>query len=160
MKHLLFIASLALSLSACEGSFPKDPGDTLEKAKAEGLVVGYSENPPWVVKTDTVPAGIEPALVKAFARSIGTRVIWENGTEHHLFEALEQKKIHLLIAGIRQSTPWKTNVALTRPYLERGKDKHVMAGIPGENAFLVALERFLQGKEQQLKATLQHETDK
>lgn len=160
MRHILFIALAALLLSGCNGSFPKDPDNTLEQVKAEGLVVGYSENPPWVLKTDTAPAGIEPALVKAFARSIGTRVIWKNDTEHNLFEALEQKKIHLLIAGTRHSTPWKTKVALTKPYLERGKDKHVMAGISGENAFLVALERFLHGKEEQLKASLQHETDK
>ncbi|MGV3505452.1 MAG: transporter substrate-binding domain-containing protein [Adhaeribacter sp.] len=159
MRHKLLIALAALSLPGCGGSFPKDPDNTLEKVKAEGLVVGYSENPPWVVKTDTVPAGIEPALVKAFARSIGARVTWKNDTEHNLFEALEQKKIHLLVAGTRHSTPWKTKVALTRPYLERGKDKHVMAGIPGENAFLVALERFLHGKKEQLEDPLSHETD-
>lgn len=151
---------MTLLLSGCGGSFPKDPHHTLEKARAEGLVVGYSENPPWVVKTDTAPAGIEPALVKAFARSLGTRVIWKNDTEQNLFEALEDKRIHLLIAGTRQSTPWKTKVALTRPYLEQGEEKYVLAGIPGENALLVALERFLEEKKEALKTNLPHETNK
>lgn len=159
MRHTLVFAWLALSAPGCSGDFPKDPENTLNQAQAHGLVVGYSENPPWVVKTDTAPAGIEPALVKAFARSMDTKVIWKNDTEQNLFEDLEKKKIHLLVAGIRQSTPWKTKVALTRPYLKQGKEKHVMAGIQGENAFLVALERFLHSREQQLKASLPHETD-
>lgn len=159
MRHTLLLLLIMLSLSGCGSTFPKDPEDTLKQVKTHGLVVGYSENPPWVIKTDSTPAGIEPELVKAFASTIGTRVIWKNDTEQNLFEALEKKKIHLLIAGTRQSTPWKTKVALTRPYLKQGKEQHVMAGIQGENAFLLALERFLHGREQHIKASLPHETD-
>ncbi|TPE41036.1 transporter substrate-binding domain-containing protein [Pontibacter mangrovi] len=160
MKLFILAVGACLLLAGCEGNFPKDPERTLEKAKQDQLVVGYSENPPWVVKGDTAPTGIEPDLVRAFASSIGARVRWQNDTEQKLFEDLEEKKVHLVIAGITQKTPWKKKVALTRPYLKQGKEKHVMAAIRGENAFIVALERFLHAQEPQLKQTLGHETDR
>lgn len=118
-------------------------------------MVGYSENPPWVTKTDSVPAGIEPELVKFFAKRLNARVEWRNGTEQNLLEDLEKRRLHLVIAGITKDTPWKKKVGLTRPFVEQHKKKHVMAVIRGENAFIVHLERFLHGQEQQIRKRVQ-----
>lgn len=137
----LFISTLIL-LSSCH-NFPRDPKDTLEKVKNDTLVVGYSENPPWVIKTENEPIGEEAELVKSFAKTLNATISWKNDSEQNLFELLEKGKIHMVIAGITEETPWKDKVGLTRAYMENNKKKHVMAVINGENGFLVALEKFL-----------------
>ena len=156
MKHRILFFVFLLCCCACN-NFPKDPSGTLEQASGGTLLVGYSENPPWVVETDSVPAGIEPALVKAFAATLGAKVEWRKDSQQNLFEDLEMHKIHLVVAGITNDTPWKKRVALTRPYLKQGKQKHVMAAMQGENAFIVRLEKFLYKREQQLADQLTHE---
>ncbi|RNI31944.1 hypothetical protein EFA69_05390 [Rufibacter immobilis] len=114
-------------------------------------MVGYSENPPWVVKGPNGPTGIEPDLVKAFAQTLQADIRWRNDTEQNLLEELEQNKLHLVMAGITHDTPWKKKIAFTRPYLEQGKKKHVLGVIKGENAFVLALEKFLHQQEPFLK---------
>jgi hypothetical protein len=63
-------------------------------------------------------------------------------------ERLHRHELDLLLAGLIKSTPWQNKVALTRPFLEtqRGdrKVQHVLAVPPGENGWLVRLERFLK----------------
>ncbi|OUJ74993.1 transporter substrate-binding domain-containing protein [Hymenobacter crusticola] len=137
----------ALLLPACS-DFPKDPEKTLKRVENGTLVVGYSENPPWVVQGNPEPTGIEPALVKAFAQTLHARVRWRKGTEQTLFEDLEKRKIDLLIAGLTDESPWKNEKAgFTRSFVEHRKKKHVMAAIQGENAFVMRLEEFLYQRE-------------
>lgn len=136
-------------------NFPKDPENTLEKVKNGTLLVGYSENPPWVVKTKDGPTGIEPDLVKAFAKTLHASIEWKNDTEQELFEDLEKRKIQMVIAGITDDTPWKTKVAVTRPYTEQNKKKHVMAVMQGENAFIIHLEKFLYRNKPQITSPVQ-----
>jgi hypothetical protein len=40
--------------------YPKDPNNTLDKITNGTMVVGFSENAPWVIKTTGEPEGIEP----------------------------------------------------------------------------------------------------
>ncbi|MBC6609880.1 transporter substrate-binding domain-containing protein [Hymenobacter sp. BT507] len=148
----LFFFPFVLLLSACS-EYPKDPERTLQKVENGILQVGYSDNPPWVIKTDQDPIGIEPELVKGFAKSLHATVRWHNDTEQGLFEGLKRKQYALVVAGITDDTPWKQEkIGLTRPYRE-GHKKHVMAIMQGENAFLVRLENYLY---QQNKAATQH----
>lgn len=143
------LAAVLLALPSCT-SYPQDPEKTLQKVEHGTLVVGYSENPPWVVKTGAgqAPAGIEPELVQAFARTLHARVQWRNNTEQCLFQELEANKLDLVIAGITDDTPWKDEkVGFTRPFFRLGKQQHVMATIQGENAFIVRLETFLHQRE-------------
>ena len=99
--------------------FPKDPEDTLKRVRQEKtLRVGYTNAAPWVVPSGPEPQGIEPELVRAFARQLGARVAWVAGTEQRLYQALEQHELDLLIAGTTAESPWKEQVGLTRPYLE------------------------------------------
>lgn len=157
----MLAGALLLALQACD-TFPQDPEHTLAQARNGTLLVGYSENPPWVMKTAGAPTGIEPALVQGFARTLGARVQWHHDTEQHLFEALEKKRLHLVVAGLTDENPWKKQVAFTRPFIERpkpdqklSKDQHVMATVQGENAFIVALERYLHQQEPAVQTQLQ-----
>ncbi|UOQ68334.1 transporter substrate-binding domain-containing protein [Hymenobacter volaticus] len=148
------LVATSLLLIGCNG-FPKDPEHTLDQVRNGTLIVGYSANPPWVVKTANGPTGTEVALVEAFARTLPAQIQWRNDTEQNLFEALEHRQVHVVVAGLTDQNPWKEKVAFTRPYQEVGKEKHVLASIQGENAFIVALERFLHQQEATLPPSVQ-----
>ncbi|QNF31535.1 transporter substrate-binding domain-containing protein [Adhaeribacter swui] len=145
---------LVFIISACH-NFPRDPDKTLEKVKNGTLLVGYSENPPWVIKTNAAPTGLEAELIKEFAQTQQAKVIWVNDTEQDLFEKLEKQELHLVIGGITDKNSWKSKISFTRPYYQIPKEKHVMAVIKGENAFTVALETFLHRQEANLPSRLQ-----
>ena len=137
---ILWFAFLPLG---CD-SFPKDPHHTLDQVRNGTLLVGYSENRPWVTKSGDAPGGTEVELVKRFAQTLHAKIEWHNDTEQKLVERLEKYELHLVIAGLTKETPWKEKCGITRPYAKAGKKQHVMAVAPGENGFLVALEKFLQ----------------
>lgn len=151
MKKILFVAGICLFSQSCD-NFPKDPDRTLDKVTGGTLIVGYSENPPWVVKTQGDPSGIEAELVKDFAKSLNATIQWKNGSEQSLVESLEKKEIHLLIAGITKETPWVKKAGISRPYAEQAKKEYVMAVPLGENAFLVRLEKFLHTQKPRIQA--------
>jgi ABC-type amino acid transport substrate-binding protein len=127
---------------------PRDPQQTMQGIRQRGAIrVGVSESPPWTRAADTQPQGTEPDLIRRFAQSMQARVQWHAGGESELLARLEKHELDLVIGGLTADSPWKTRVALTRPYLRepgRGKaGEHVMAVMRGENGFLVHLERFL-----------------
>ncbi|AKQ44940.1 hypothetical protein TH63_03750 [Rufibacter radiotolerans] len=150
IRLLLFLLLPLWGLSSCD-KIPKDPEDSLEKVSGGTLDVGYSENPPWVVKGAQEPTGLEPEMIKAFAKTIKAKVQWHPGTEQQLLEALEKKELHLVVAGLTDDSPWKSKISFTRPYLTLEKKKHVFGVIMGENALVLELEKFLHKKEEELK---------
>lgn len=154
MKYHLLLLILFLGNSGCD-HFPKDPNKTLEKVKNGTLVVGYIHNPPWVLKTDSVPVGIEPDLVKDFAQELNATIEWQNNTEENIFAAMEEKKVHLVIAGLTADNPRLKKTGHARPFATEDKKKHVLVTIKGENAFLVQLEQFLYGQEKQIQKRIQ-----
>lgn len=134
-------------LAGC-ASFPADPDGTLDRVQGGTLRVGVTENAPWVVLAeDGEPAGTEPDLVRAFAERIDADVEWTQGSETRLADALERGELDVVVGGLLDDTPWVESAATTRPYAEfstaDGTERHVMLTPMGENAFLVALETFL-----------------
>ncbi|MGV3541463.1 MAG: transporter substrate-binding domain-containing protein [Rufibacter sp.] len=157
IQVLVFQVFMLAVLAGC-GQFPKDPNDTLAHVSGGTLKVGYSENLPWVVKGAQEPTGIEADLVKGFAQSINATVQWVPDTENELFQRLAKEELHLVIAGTTDDTPWKKKIAFTRPFAEVGKKKHVINVIKGENAFVVALEKYLHQQQSNLETRLRHES--
>lgn len=146
IKRLSLYCFISLVCIACK-NYPKDPNNTLNKVTNGTLVVGYSENMPWVIKTEDEPQGTEAEIIRSFASTLHAKVIWHNGSEEELFKKLENKKIDMIIAGLTDGTPWKTRMAgFTIPYTTIEKEKHIMAVQEGENAFLAKLENFLTKK--------------
>ena len=138
-----------LALTAgCGLSIPADPDDILARVTGTKLRVGVSPNPPWTELGETGPRGTEADLVKAFAQTLDAEVEWVVGGEEALIAALEHGELHLVIGGLTAETPWVEQVAITKPYAEtrdaRGERQElVMAAPPGENAYLLRLEKFL-----------------
>lgn len=152
MKYCILILLLCITIGC--GEFPRDPDKTLQQVKGGKLLIGYSENPPWVIKTNKDPTGIEADLLKAFAKSLQATIVWQNDSEEDLFNQLEERKLHLVIGGLTDKNAWSKHAAFTRPYLEYKKQKHVMAVLKGENAFVLHLEKFLHQHKPQPEAAL------
>lgn len=148
LRRLGALAMVALLLTGCAARFPADPEGTLERVQGGVLRVGVTENAPWVdLSGGGEPSGTEPTLVLEFAERLDADVEWTAGSEATLAEALESGELDLVIGGFLEDTPWAEHGAVTRPYVDagtgEGTDRHVMLTPMGENAFLVALESFL-----------------
>src|SRR5690606_7164399 len=93
-----------------------------------------------------------------FAATLDAEVEWMPVATDAGFEKLKKGEIHLLIGGLLQSTPYSRHAGLTRPYvviprpgetflgLLQKKDRHVVAGVRGENRLFVLLENFLKAQ--------------
>lgn len=125
---------------------PRDPDGTLERVRGSVVRIGVAESRPWVVVTPTGAEGVEATLARAIADSLGSSIEWIRKGESELLTDLSERKLDLVIGGLTDDSPWKTKVAFTKPFYEdpRTKKKHVMAAPPGENAWLVFLERQLR----------------
>jgi hypothetical protein len=139
--------SAALLAAAGCGDWPRDPEGTLERARGGVLRAGAAEAAPVIVRgADGAPDGPEAELVEAFAASIGARVEWRWGSADELLRALEQRELDVAAVGLTAKTPWKAHVGVTRPWLKREGEEHVLAVAAGENATLVALDRVIESR--------------
>jgi polar amino acid transport system substrate-binding protein len=148
------LLATVLFVAACSVQIPQDPDGTLDRVRGDVLRVGVSHNPPWTSVDGNEPSGIEPELVREFAKTIDADVEWTIGGEETLVHQLEEGRLDLVIGGFTAKSPWVEHVALTRPYTTAPSasgepEKYVMAVAKGENAFLVALERFLLAQDVQ-----------
>jgi polar amino acid transport system substrate-binding protein len=150
---LLSSAFVCLMAAGCGLTIPADPEKTLERVTGSTMRVGVSPNPPWTgISGAGEPSGTEVELVREFAGTLQAQVEWIVGGEQPLIAALERGELHLVIGGLTSDTPWTEKAAITKPYAEtqdtEGKRKKlVMAAPMGENEFLLALEKFLLGKD-------------
>ncbi|WP_225753531.1 transporter substrate-binding domain-containing protein [Actinotalea sp. Marseille-Q4924] len=158
---LVTAGTLAAALAGCAlvpDHFPADPQGTLSRVEGGFLRVGVSPHPPWAelpqgAEADPLePTGVEVDLVTGFARTVDAEVVWAAGTEEQLVGDLEAGKLDVVVGGFTARTPWSSHAATTRPYAsvpgETGEEElHVMLTPMGENAFLVALERYLLEQE-------------
>lgn len=139
-RTLVLIVPLLLG-ATCEA--PRDPHKTLERVRGGVLMVGVAEAPPVLEKRGEDASGVEAETIRGFARSLGARVQWNWGAQEKQLGDLHEFRLDLVAGGIGSKTPWSAKVAITRPYLESGGEKYVLAAPPGENAFLEQLERYL-----------------
>ena len=146
------IAACLLAAAACD--LPRDPDGTLERIRGGVVRVGVADSPPWVIGATAGPTGIEPALIEEIASSLTARVEWIPGGESELLARLAERKLDLVIGGLTEDVPWKTKVAYTKPFYDdpATKKKHVMALPPGENAWLVFVDRQLLRRRETIPA--------
>lgn len=136
----------ALSLAACGVQVPSDPDGTLDRVSGGELRVGAVEEPGLVETEGPSPEGPLPELVRGFADTIDARVTWRVGSEETLVTALQDGELDLVIGGFTDQTPWIERAGLTRGYrdIEHAEGRSLVLLVPmGENAFLSALERYL-----------------
>ena len=155
-RALAMAAVLSVATAGCS-TFPKDSEGTLDRVRGGTLVVGVSEHEPWTsVGPGGDVSGTEVSLVEGFADSLGAEIEWEIGPESVLADEVKRGQVDILIGGLTSVSPWKSDLSLTRPYTkvksEDGKEQKMVMGVPkGENAFQVALERYLAEQEGELR---------
>jgi hypothetical protein len=75
--------------------------------------------------------------------------------EFELIRALQRREIHLVIGGFERDVSCAPLVAVTRPYLESPDGKiHVLAAPPGENAWLMLIERQIESSKDSIPGML------
>jgi polar amino acid transport system substrate-binding protein len=118
MRVLPIFFALAVLTIGC-GSMPRDPAGTLERIQQrQHIRVGLVECPPWVIRAQGDPGGVEVELVKQFAGEFGTACDWYWGNEQRHMAALEHFELDLVVGGLDKSTPWREIVGVTKPYYE------------------------------------------
>lgn len=124
---LVTAAALAvLTLAACD--IPRDPRGSLTRASGDTLRVGVTEARPWVERVGDEPRGVEPQLIRGFARSIDATIEWSWGSAEEHMEALRLYELDVVIGGFTRATPWRKHVGLTQPY---HVTRFMVAGPPG-----------------------------
>jgi len=139
------IATALLSFLSTACDIPKDPEGTSERiASTHELRVGVTDNPPWVSATHGEPGGIEAKLVRKFAKNVQAHVLWTTGSESVLVEALKRHELDVVIGGFEKRTQWSSQAGITQPFAKDADGKkHVFLAAPGENGFILNLDRFL-----------------
>lgn len=141
----LRIPALLALLATASCGIPRDPQGTSERiASSRELRVGLTDSPPWTSTANGEPRGIEPELVRDYAKRIGARVLWSRGSETPLVEALKSHELDIVIGGFEKKTQWSAVAAVTQPFATDAEGgKHVFLAAPGENRFILDLDRFL-----------------
>jgi hypothetical protein len=142
LARCVLLVSLLL-LVGC--ALPRDPEKTTERiSSSHEIRVGVTDNPPWTDAQSAEPRGVEPTLVRQFASEIGAKIVWTRGSESTLAQSLKRHELDLAIGGFDAKTPWKSIAGVSRPFAETpDKKKHVFLTAPGENRFILTLDRFL-----------------
>jgi len=147
---------LLLVLAAC--GLPRDSDGTLDRVRGGTMRVGVVIDTPWTKDSAGVIGGVEGGMARDLAASLGARIEWVRAPEGELLAALQDRELDLVIGGLRASSPWKQQVAFTRPFyvdtLRPRKDEHVLAVAPGENAFLMRVESMLIARQAEVPALL------
>ena len=122
------LAFAALCLAAVLGGcqYPRDVEGTLNRVEGGTMHVGVIEEPPWASTQGGKPTGVEPKLIRRFARGLGAEVEWVEGSEAELVEAMRGFQLDVIIGGLTRSSPWVKEVSLTRPYV----DTEIEIGLP------------------------------
>jgi polar amino acid transport system substrate-binding protein len=126
MPRLLPILFL-LSLAACD--LPRDSDGTLDRVRGGMMRVGVVIDTPWTKDSAGAVGGIEGGMARALAESLGARIEWVRAPEGQLLAALQHRELDLVIGGLRATSPWKQQVALTRPFYA---DTVSVGGAPNE----------------------------
>ncbi|HKG58903.1 MAG TPA: transporter substrate-binding domain-containing protein [Pyrinomonadaceae bacterium] len=114
---LVLLSCVLGAIISCS-NLPRDPKQTLRRVQTQPMRVGLIEHPPWVIRANGEPRGVEVELVRQFANELGTTPEWHWGGAQQQMEALEHYGLDLVIGGFTSRSPWKDYVGFTAPYFE------------------------------------------
>lgn len=163
MSKLLACFFLTVMLSGCD-YFPKDPHETLQIIRQTKIIrIAVIEHTPWAYRENGSAKGIEVAIVRDFAGSLGAGPQWNFMSEAEAEDHLKQHHVDMVIGGLTKANPRKKAMGFTRSYFETGdgqKHQHVLAVPKGENRFLVRLEKFLKEHQSRIQRYYAAELEK
>lgn len=146
--RLCLLSMLCVLLGACDAvprHYPDDPNGTLERVRGGTMRVGVAHDPPFVTLA-AEPHGPEADLIRAYARSVDARIVWNRSGHDVLMRELEGHRLDAVIGGHAKDSPWAGRVSTSRPFRVPDADgrevQRVLALPPGENAWQMEFERF------------------
>ena len=126
------VVLLLMAVAATGCQYPRDPDGTLNRVDGGVMRVGVTEADPWVLfEGDRPVGGAEVELARRFARNVGARIEWVQGSEAELVDAAKEGQVDLILGGLTNKSRWKKDVAFTRPYVET----RAVVGIPAGESF-------------------------
>ncbi len=131
MHRATTINAAALATFALACNLPRDTEDTLERLRGGTIRVGMVVDTPWVTDSGGGAGGVEGAIANELARGLGARIVWTKRSGDELLEGLHEGELDLVIGGLTDALPWKTEVAFTKPYYT---DTIVVGASPGAPA--------------------------
>lgn len=146
---VLTAVALVLGLSGCGIVVPADPQGTLSRVTDGELRVGWSPDPGLLAEAegaDDAPTGSLADLIEGFADGIDAEIEWTQASEETLVGLLERGELDLVAGGMTDQTLWVDDAGVTRGYpgIDGADGRSIVLLVPlGENAFLSALERYL-----------------
>jgi polar amino acid transport system substrate-binding protein len=130
LRLTVVLLLVAIAVAGCQ--YPRDPDGTLNRVEDGVMRVGVTEADPWVVlEGDRPVGGAEVELARRFARDVGARIEWVQGSEEELVDAAKEGQIDLILGGLTSKSRWKKDVAFTRPYVET----RTVVGVPAGESF-------------------------
>jgi polar amino acid transport system substrate-binding protein len=130
IRLVIVLLLAAVAVAACQ--YPRDPDGTLNRVEGGVMRVGVTEADPWVLlEGDRPVGGAEVELARRFARDVGARIEWVQGSEEELVDAAKEGQVDLIAAGLTNKSRWKKDVAFTRPYVET----RTVVGVPADESF-------------------------
>ena len=147
-----------LLLAGC--ALPADPeGSTERIEQTHVLRAGVTLHPPWVTAVGAEPRGLEPDLIRAFARTMNARVQWTVNGETPLLEALKKGDLDVVASGGTSRSPWLAQLGASQVFAtiddgSRLGERHILFTAPGENQLLLRLDRFLVAQKPGVEARL------
>jgi polar amino acid transport system substrate-binding protein len=142
-------ACLALALlAACD--LPRDPAGTLDRVTGGTLRVGMVTAENAAVPGHAAMARADRDLVEGLARDLRASPVWTHASTEALFLALERREIDLVAGGVYADTPWAGRIGLSNPVGPHAGEpdaERLLAVPPGENRWLLAINRFIARRE-------------
>jgi ABC-type amino acid transport substrate-binding protein len=149
MAKLALPILVLVAAAAC--GIPRDPEGTTGRVRGGELRAGAIAHPPWIVVEDGRVSGVEAEVVERFAAALGARVAWTAAPEAELAEALGAFRVDLVAGGLRPADERFAKLGRSRPF-RVGGEEHVLVVAPGENRFLVTLDRHLHAERERIAA--------
>ncbi len=144
IAHRSALGLAALVLQGCD--LPRDAGGTLERVRGSYLRVGMVASEAHVDAGSVTLVGQDRAMIEGFAGSLNAAVQWRRGAAETLYRALEVRDLDVVVGGVDCDSPWSKRIALSRKvgtFPGPAKAHRCFATPPGENGFLLALNRFI-----------------
>lgn len=118
-RALLFILLGMLPTLALLGCrYPSDIEHTMDRIQDGELEVGLIENPPWVIRSEDDPDGLEPGIIRSLAKRLNSEIRWHWDSQDNLLSALQHRQLDLVIGGLTKRSHLSQQAALTRPYYQ------------------------------------------
>ena len=134
---------LCLALCAC--GIPRDRKETLARVEHGELRAGFTHHPPEVDCSGDRPRGEEVKMVERLAALLGARLTHRCSSEAVLVSDLREHRIDIAAGAFDGGSPWRTKAGATLPYSRHSGRRFLVP--PGENAWLMRLDRLIGGGE-------------